>query len=72
MDQSVIVVLLIAATAFSETNAVDPWGVPPILLTEEGKLAGFELDENDFTKYFYPEENQNNPGNVTGVSWITI
>ena len=69
MDQSVIVVLLIAATAFSKTNAaVDPWGVPPILLTEEGKLAGFELDENDFTKYFYPEENQNNPGNVTGVS----
>ena len=68
MDKSVIVVFLVAATVVSVTNAKVTWRVPPIILTPEGEKAGFSGGDGDPPKYFYPEEHQDYPGNLTEVS----
>ena len=72
MGKSATVVFLIVATAASVTNADVIWGVPPINLTVEGINAGFSGGEGDPPKYFYPEENQNYLGNLTGVLLLLL
>ena len=71
MDKSVIVVFLVAATVASVTNAEVTWRVPPIILTPEGEKAGFSGGDGDPPKYVYPEEDQDNQGNLTEAS-VTI